>query len=485
MMLNFLVRDGSEVVVRTQGGADIFRDLVASIPALLIQGSSVDDTLIVDLSNGDPIPTGGLTFNGGSQIDVDSLEIVSGSASRIDRYLRDSATGRLEIDGNVIAWSSVEQVTDRLTAADRTFYFTSSAETLVLSNSGAAADGMLRLTRNAAEPPIDFASPTGSLTINAGAGDDTVSLNSVDELFSGTLTVNGDDGNDRLMTWLPGSVTINGGTGNDVIHGGMRDDVLSGDAGNDVLNGRGGNDRLDGGLNNDTLLGGSGRDSLTGGDGNDRLRGHSGNDMLTGGLGDDDIDGSGGRDRLFESGDVDLTLTDSQLVGLGTDRLVRIEAAELIGGDGNNILDASSYTSDVTLRGGDGRDSLFGGGGNDLINGGAHNDSLRGGGGNDRLYGDASDGRLSGNDSLYGDGGDDSLFGGSGRDALSGMDGNDLLNGNSFADTILGGAGDDTLLGGGSADILLGGSGVDFIKGHAGQDTVSGGGNGESVKSFS
>jgi Ca2+-binding RTX toxin-like protein len=469
-------RDGSDVVVRTQGGADIFRDDAANVPALIIHGSGFNDRLIVDLTNGDPLPAGGLTFDGMGNLGTDKLEIIGGSASQIDRYVEDSGDGHIEIDGTVIAWSRVEQITDSLTATDRAFYFAGSDETLTLTYGGATTSaGIMRLIRNGASPPINFTIPTDSLTINAGAGDDTVTVDRVDELFSGTITVNGDDGHDRVMTNLVMPVTINGGTGNDVIHGGLGNDVLSGDAGNDVLNGRLGNDNLNGGLNDDTLLGGSGTDALDGGEGNDRLRGHSGHDMLTGGLGNDYLDGSAGRDRLSETGDVDLTLTDSQLVGLGTDQLVRIEVAELTGGDDHNALNASDFSGDVTLRGGGGWDLLLGGAGNDVIEGGTGNDSLRGGDGNDQLYGHDGD------DSLNGGSGNESLFGGADEDALSGMDGNDLLNGNSGQDTILGGAGDDVLLGGGSPDTLLGGSGVDFIKGHAGNDVVTGGGNGETA----
>ena len=483
-----LVRDGSDVVVRTQGGADIFRDVAASVPSLLIHGSGLDDRLIVDLTNGDPLPAGGLTFDGMGNPGTDKLEIIGGSASQIDRYLQDSGDGHIEIDGTVIAWSNVEQVTDLLTAANREFYFAGSDEALTLSNGGAASDGIMRLTRNGANPSIDFAIPTDSLTINAGAGDDTVSLDSVDQLFSGSITVNGDDGNDQVMMSIDMPVTINGGTGNDVIHGGMRADVLSGDAGDDVLNGRGGNDILDGGLNDDTLLGGSGDDLLSGGEGNDRIRGQSGDDMLTGGLGNDYLDGGANRDRLTESSandapssNIHFTLADSQLLRHHSssleqvNQIVQIEEAVLIGNDGHNKLDASDFSGDVTLRGGGGWDSLFGGAGNDLIEGGTGNDSLRGGDGHDQLFGDDGD------DSLDGGSGNDSLFGGADEDVLSGMSGNDLLNGNSGQDTILGGDGDDVLLGGGSVDILLGGAGADFIKGHMGDDMVSGGGNGEAA----
>jgi len=48
-------------------------------------------------------------------------------------------------------------------------------------------------------------------------------------------------------------------------------------------------------------------------------------------------------DTVKESGDVDFTLTNTTLDGLGTDSLVRIESANLTGGSGDNILKSKAY----------------------------------------------------------------------------------------------------------------------------------------------
>ncbi|MFO0878590.1 MAG: Ig-like domain-containing protein [Gemmataceae bacterium] len=153
---------------------------------------------------------------------------------------------------------------------------------------------------------------------------------------------------------------------------------------------------------------------LDGGEGNDVLVGGSANDRLTGGPGDDRLDGANGTDRLVESGDVNFVLrqgtatSNGQLTGLGTDVLVanRLEQAELRGGDGDNLLDASAFTGRTWLFGGKGQDVLRAGSGASVLLGGEGNDLLRGGRAADLLVGGL------GADVLYGMEGGDLLIGG-------------------------------------------------------------------------
>lgn len=190
-----------------------------------------------------------------------------------------------------------------------------------------------------------------------------------------------------------------GTSGNDYLHGGSGDDSLTGRGGNDILDGGDGKDRIveTGDTNfilTNTSLTGNGTDtlkrieeaSLTGGAsnntldasaftgsvilngaaGDDILRGGSGNDTLTGGQGNDSIDAGLGADHLVESGDVNFTLTNTTLIGNGTDTLNSIEQVSFTGGDGNNTIDASAFTlGSVFLTGGKGNDTLSGGSGRD------------------------------------------------------------------------------------------------------------------------
>ena len=204
---------------------------------------------------------------------------------------------------------------------------------------------------------VDNAANGGSITISAGAGNDTIQLQG-----DGTAaaTIDGGAGDD----------TITAGAGNDILNGGDGDDTLNGGDGDDTLNGGDGDDTLNGGVGNDTLNGGDGDDTLNGGDGDDTLNGGAGNDILNGGAGDDTLNGDVGNDTL-NGGDGNDILNG----GAGNDTLN--------GDAGNDILDGGD--GDDTITGGDDQDNIYGGAGNDTITGGAGNDRINGGAGNDTI----------------------------------------------------------------------------------------------------
>jgi Ca2+-binding RTX toxin-like protein len=263
-----------------------------------------------------------------------------------------------------------------------------------------------------------------------------------------SLTVNGLGGNDSLdATAFDRPVTLVGGNGDDTLLGGASDDWLAGGAGPDFLNSAGGADTLLGGSDDDVLFAGAGKDLLDGGDGNDRLHGQGSRDTLTGGNGDDVLRGGSALDRLVETADVDLLLTDGALMGLGTDILEGIDAAELTGGDGDNRLDAATFSWPVTLKGGRGNDTLIGGRGADVLVGNADDDWLNG---------------QEGRDTIQGRSGADKLFGGSGRDLLDGGPGDDVLHGHGADDSLRGADGNDSLFGGAGTDTVVEWADADF-----------------------
>ncbi|MCR6629030.1 MAG: DUF4114 domain-containing protein [Magnetospirillum sp.] len=104
--------------------------------------------------------------------------------------------------------------------------------------------------------------------IEAGDGNDIVDLNDPDGTVYGTVTVDAGAGNDAVFT----------NDGDDVVMGGSGNDFISGNAGNDTLYGDAGNDTLDGGIGNDTLVGGDGSDTFLFdfGDGHDTVTGGAG-----------------------------------------------------------------------------------------------------------------------------------------------------------------------------------------------------------------
>jgi len=220
----------------------------------------------------------------------------------------------------------------------------------------------------------------------------------------------------------------------------------------------------------------------------------------------------------------------------GTPTVANTDLIQLFGQAGNDTItidEANGPMPAAQLFGGDGNDILTGGSGNDLLFGQAGNDTLLGKNGNDQLFGG------DGNDTLTGGAGDDQVFGqagndrmiwnpGDGTDLFEGGDGTDtaevnggngaevftltangsrvrfdrtnpapfsldigttenfVLNmnggddvftaGNGLASlinvTVDGGTGNDTITGGDGNDTLLGGDGNDTITGGRGSDTA-------------
>ena len=236
---------------------------------------------------------------------------------------------------------------------------------------------------------------------------------------------------------LDGNDSITAGNGLDLVSDGAGDDTLALGAGADTVIGGAGADSINGGAATDTITFAAtaaavGVDLGTGnGTAGDALGdvylnienviGSNFDDTISGNDGDDEIDGGLGTDLLVETSDVDFTLTDASLTGLGTDMLTSIELAQLTGGASDNTIDASAFNGQTTL---------FGLGGGDTLTGGTDSDSLSGGTGDDEINGGAGDDTLLneiGNDLLNGDTGDDVIAAGTGDDVVMGGDDDDQI----------------------------------------------------------
>ncbi len=262
--------------------------------------------------------------------------------------------------------------------------------------------------------------------ITGGAGANTIDANG----FTGTTILSGLGGDDVLIGGSS-SDTLIGGAGNDTLRGGAGndtyqfdvDEVLGSDVVDETLGLANGSDILD--FSQTTTVGiivnlsltsmqtvhatnlklqltdSTGVEYIIGGDQADVLIGNAADNIFLGGLGDDIYDGNGGTlDSVYEERDADMVLTDASLtIGSEINQLISIQRVYLVGGDSNNILDASAYTGSAYLFGGKGNDTLYGGSGNDVLRGdegddilwgNAGNDDLRGGKGNDTYYFDRS-----------------------------------------------------------------------------------------------
>ncbi|MCC7321293.1 MAG: Hint domain-containing protein [Rubellimicrobium sp.] len=334
-----------------------------------------------------------------------------------------------------------------------------------LTNGNGQFSEIEALTLTARDDRADASATTQGVTIDAGAGNDSLT---------------GGSGNDTLI----------GGTGDDILAGGAGADVLSGGQGMDYADysasdagvqiDLGGNTAAGGHAAGDTL---SGIDGIIGSAHDDVLIGYDGmgtgadsfTNVFYGGAGNDFLDGRGGDDSLFGG-----TGNDTILGGAGNDLLD--------GGDGDDTLDGG--TGNDILDGGAGNDLLLGGGGADTLSGGAGNDTLDGGAGNDVMSGGAGDDRF-----IIGNGaGTDTITGGESGEAAgdildaSGVTGNITLTMTapeagtltqaggtatfSEIEEVILGAGDDSVTGSAGDDRIATGAGADRVQAGAGNDTI-------------
>ena len=249
---------------------------------------------------------------------------------------------------------------------------------------------------------------------------------------------------------------------------------------------------LDGGDGNDTLLGGSGAETFMGGDGDDFVDGNRGNDTAVLGAGDDTfqwdpgdgsdvVEGQAGQDRMLFNGaninekfDVSANggrvrfTRDVANIVMDLDDVEQIDLKALGGVDDLTVNDLSG--TDLTQVN---ADLAAAGGGGD---GAADTVTANGTNANDAIGIAANAGAVdvtgvaaavhitdpeAALDKLVVNGrdGDDTITGGNGLAGLIGL-------------TIDGGAGNDTINGGDGADNLLGGDGDDFVDGNRGNDTA-------------
>ncbi len=514
--------DGPDIIVTDDNGTVILTVPLNPGTPVVITGTAGDDTVTIDFSNGNPISSGGATFNGGGGTG-DQLVLTNGTFDSVTHVFFDSSSGKITMQaGATISVLNYQAVTlaiiDLLTVMNRTYQFGATADNASLTDNATVGDGVSKLSSVSTSTPVEFSAPSASLTILTKDGDDTLTLSAVDSLFAASVSAIGDNGND-LLDASAFAIKVS-------LHGNVGADTLSGGSGNDDLNGHSEDDSVDGGAGNDSIQGGAGNDVLVGAAGLDTVLGQAGNDSVTGGLGNDSLDGGTGTgDLLVESADANLTLTNTQLLGIGTDTLTGFESASLTGGSGNDTLTVTAFsgTGTVTLNGSAGNDTLLGSSSRvNVLNGGEGNDSVRGGSLKDTLFGGDGNDSLSGMaeaDKLYGEDGNDTLLGGTANDTLDGgsriddvdlvVDSgnvyftltNSLLTGNGtdvlvsveaaqitggtsankldasgFTGnvTLMGGAGNDTLIGGAGNDSLQGDVGSDSLKGRDGNDTLNG-----------
>ena len=157
-----------------------------------INAADGDDTLFIDYSGGSPLPSGGISFDGGNG--VDTLTIGGGSATSTTHTFQSLGNGAFLVGGASISYSNSEDLADTMIVADRILNFAATADTITLTSSS----GTLTLLTSDHGITARFVSPSSTLALNSGDGDDAITINSLNPNFLGDFTVNAGLGADVL-----------------------------------------------------------------------------------------------------------------------------------------------------------------------------------------------------------------------------------------------------------------------------------------------
>ena len=118
---------------------------------------------------------------------------------------RRPGSGTIELDGVLTTYAGLEPLTMSTTVTNLTLDLTAGADDATLA-ADAAGSGKLS---GATFESTTFVNPTSSLTIRLGAGDDKLTINSLDPAFAAALTIDSGDGRDSVS--FTGNVTTNNG----------------------------------------------------------------------------------------------------------------------------------------------------------------------------------------------------------------------------------------------------------------------------------
>ena len=232
-----------------------------------------------------------------------------------------------------------------------------------------------------------------------------------------------------------------------------------------------GNDWIIGGGGHDTIYGLGGDDAIWGGSGNDTLNGGIDDDMLDGGIGNDTMVGWTGDDTYYVDSFWDV-VTESG--GQGYDTVYTSVGWALTPGADVEVLRTTNDTgtAPIYLIGNASGQEIIGNDGDNIINGGAGTDYMHGRDGDDTYFVDNYQDEVfeagsQGYDTVRASGAAYALPEGADIEVLTTTDHNGLthvmLFGNSSGNLIIGNAGNNFLAGGAGNDQIVGGGGADWF----------------------
>jgi Ca2+-binding RTX toxin-like protein len=227
----------------------------------------------VDAGAGDPIPSSGITFDGGAG--TNTLSVFTGDGN--DRVTVGHTGATVTITLNA------DQPINLLATQNLFIQTGGGNDTVTIKDlSGTAVTG-ISVDLGAGNDLFNGSLSTTPLVIHAGAGTDVIAAG------RGDTVIYGDTGNK----------TIYGGIGNEVIYGGIGTNLIVGGIGDAVIYGGIGTNTIFGGLGNAIIYGGTGTNTIYGGIGNQIIYGGNGTNTIYGGIGSQVLCGGSGKNTIY------------------------------------------------------------------------------------------------------------------------------------------------------------------------------------------
>ena len=365
-----LAVQGALLTVNYSGlaGKPIALDLAAGQDTLIVEGSSIDDTVTV-MNSGATFTDDGrsLTFSGAEAVSVRGL---AGN----DRLDVDNSAGLLSWPGGLFFDAGTGTDVLRFVgpiAVDEANY---AVGTRTLSHSlGTEVQSVnfadLERIIDIAPGPLTVRGTPASNVINGDVGANSGS-DLVGELDSLELTM---DDRETLEFAAKTSLHINGEAGHDTINMNnvprptdLAAVILDGGSGNDMLIGDAGDTQIHGGRGDDLIRGEDGNDMLVADEGADALLGGAGDDVLDAGIGPASLNGGSGDDTATFAGDQTpntVAITDDAVMVDGiVSTLTDVETMTLdtLGGDDDVSVDAgAAFVPTLNVSTGAGDDNIF------------------------------------------------------------------------------------------------------------------------------
>ena len=183
---------GADDVVQTLlGGIIIDSRPAGTVGTVTVNGTDGNDTMFINYGASGGVHNFNTVFNGGNQTIGDSLSIGGASVTTVTHNFVNNNDGSIVVVNGAgtrtVTYTGLEPIVDNLNAVNRVFTFSGATETISLTDAGG---GNSTIDSNVGGETVTFLNPTATLTVNGGAGDDTINITST--TFAGAITVNDD-----------------------------------------------------------------------------------------------------------------------------------------------------------------------------------------------------------------------------------------------------------------------------------------------------